>query len=419
MKSSSIKHFVSLFALFLFFSLVPNQAFAAPAGSLGIGVEVLPAQSQEDTTLGADGSLWYLMPPGKSGSRSFRVNSVANVPMRILISVGFGAYKNGESAFDDSKRSEIAPWAEFSESDFTLGAGASRVVQVTFRVPKDAQIKANLATIFVRGSMQNQVDSKAAFSVTGAARIAIPVFLGVGTAQQITINFEILRTTIKNIEGKRLAYIRIRNVGKTPVAPTGYIKVQAQEGSISIPDPIKVQSSTVIPGEERDVIFLVPAYIPNGKWTFLEEFQQGPVFQTAEANISLTKPSIFTKANILRLFIFVVSLLALYFSLRYLRKSKKRAGENAEADLEELKTALEQIKRRNLRSGTAKKSVAKKTASKKASAKKIATKKIAKKLPAKKAAVKKSAVKKATKKAPAKKTVAEKKTAKKAAVKKR
>jgi hypothetical protein len=401
MKVPSRIRIATIFVLTIISSLAPIHASATPAGSLGIGVEVLPAQSQEDTTLGADGSLWYLMPPGKSGSRSFRVDSVANVPMRILISVGFGAYKNGESAFDDSMKSEIASWAEFSDSDFTLGAGASRVIQVTFRVPKDAQIKANLATIFVRGSMQNQVDSKAAFSVAGAARIAIPVFLGVGTAQQISINFRILRTTIKNIEGKRLAYIRIRNVGKTPVAPTGLIKVQAQKGSISIPDPIKVQSSTVIPGEERDVIFLIPAYIPNGKWTFLEEFQQGPVFQTAEADISLTKPSIFTKANILRVFIFVISLFALYFSLRYLRKSKKRVEDHREVDLNELENALEQIRKRNLPSGIVMKSVSKKAPAKKAPAKKA---------PAKKAPAKK---------APAKKVVAKKKATKKAATKKR
>jgi len=257
--------------------------------------------------------------------------------------------------------------------------------------------------------MQNQAASKAAFSVAGAARIAIPVFLGVGTAQQISINFKILRTTIKNVEGKRLAYIRIQNVGKTPVAPTGFIKVQAQEGSISIPDPIKVQSSTVIPGEERDVIFLIPAYIPNGKWTFMEEFQQGPVFQTAEADIALTKPSIFTKANILRFFIFVVSLFALYFSLRYLRKPKKKAETPEAEDLIELELALEQIRKKNLRSRTAKKSTAKKEPAKRAPTKKSAVKKTAKK----------SAAKKVVKKASAKKAPPKKKATKKVATKRR
>ena len=165
----------------------------------------------------------------------------------------------------------------------------------------------------VKGISQSLQSNKSGFSVGGAARVAIPVFLGVGTAAQISINFKIVSTSIRNVEGKRLAYIRIHNIGKTPVAPTGFIRVQAQQGSISIPDPIKVQSSTVVPGEMRDVIFLVPAYIPNGKWTFLEEFQQGPISQTAQADIALTKPSIFTKANILRFSIVVLSLIILYF----------------------------------------------------------------------------------------------------------
>jgi hypothetical protein len=394
-------------------SALPEAQAAAP-GSLGLGVDVLPANSNEDSTLGADGSLWFLLPPGKTGTRSFRVNSVANVAMNLSVTLGFGEYRDGVSAFNDSKKSEIAQWAKFSDTEFPLQPGASRVISISFNVPKDAQIKANLATVFVKAVSQSLQSNKSGFSVGGAARVAIPVFLGVGTAAQISINFKIVNTTIRNVEGKRLAYIRIHNVGKTPVAPTGFIRVQAQQGSISIPDPIKVQSSTVVPGEMRDVIFLVPAYIPNGKWTFMEEFQQGPISQTAQADIALTKPSIFTKANILRFSIFVISLIILYFSLRYLRKSKSKTENPAEADLMELELALEQIRKRNLRSQSTKKSAAPKKPTKKATKKTAAKKSTAKK------ATKKAAVKKApAKKAPAKKAVAKKKATKKAAVKKR
>jgi hypothetical protein len=384
-KNNPFKVAVIIFIFALAPFLTANSAVAASTNSLGIGVEVLPAQGAEDTTLGADGSLWFLIPPGKSGTRSFKVNSLANVAMRIQVSVGFGAYRNGESAFDDTKKSDIANWATFSTDDFTLNPGASKIVRVTFQVPKDAPIKANLATIFARGSMQNQSPSKAAFSVAGAARIAIPVFLGVGTAQQIAINFKIEKTTIKNVEGKRLAYIQIRNIGKTPVAPTGLIKVQSQVGGISIPQPIKVQSSTVIPGETREIIFLIPAYIPDGKWTFMEEFQQGPVFQTAEADIALTKPSIFTKANSIRGIIFILALVVFYFSLRILRRSRAGIKTSQEEDLIELELALEQIRKKNLRNKSVKKAPAKKAPAKKAPAKKA---------PAKKKATKKAATKK-------------------------
>lgn len=390
MKNNSFKVAVVIFIFAVAPLLTTNSAVAASTNSLGIGVEVLPAQGAEDTTLGAGGSLWFLILPGKSGTRSFRVNSLANVAMRIQVSVGFGEYRNGESAFDDTKKSDIANWATFSTDDFTLSPGASKIVRVTFQVPKDAPIKANLATIFARGSMQNQSPSKAAFSVEGAARIAIPVFLGVGTAQQIAINFKIEKTTIKNVEGKRLAYIQIRNVGKTPVAPTGLIKVQSQVGGISIPQPIKVQSSTVIPGETRDIIFLIPAYIPDGKWTFMEEFQQGPVFQTAEADIALTKPSIFTKANSIRGIIFIFALVGFYFSLRILRRSKAGIKTSQAEDLIELELALDQIRKKNLRNKSVKKVPAKKVPAKKVPAKKDP----AKKVPAKKKATKKAATKK-------------------------
>jgi hypothetical protein len=387
-------------------------AYAAAPGSLGIGVDVLKATATEDTTLGADGSLWFLLPPGNVGTRSFRVNSVANIPMHISVSLGFGQYRDGIAAFDDSKKSDIANWARFSESEFSLNPGASKVVSITFSIPKDAQIKANLATVFVKGLGLNVATNKSGFSVGGAARVAIPVFLGVGTADQISINFKILRTSIKNVEGKRLAFIRIKNVGKTPVAPAGFIKVLGQGGGISIPQPIKVQSSTVIPGEARDVIFLIPAYIPNGKWTFMEEFQQGPVSQTAQADIALTKPSIFTKANLFRFFIFLLSLIILYLSLRYLRKTKQEKVTPQEEDLIELELALEKIRKKNLHAKTAKRAPLKKSAANKSSIQKKSLKKTVKQSPVKKAAAKKNASKSSGK------TVAKKKATKKAAVKK-
>jgi hypothetical protein len=391
------KFFLLLFTIALIVGSLwsPPRSFAAAPGSLGIGVEVLKATAAEDTTLGADGSLWFILPPGQAGTRSFRVNSVANIPMHMSVSLGFGEYRDGKPAFDDSKNTDIAAWVTFSQSEFSLSSGASKVVSITFNVPKNAQIKANLATVFVKGLGQNVASNKSGFSVGGAARVAIPVFLGVGTATQISINFKILSTSIKNIDGKRLAFIRIKNVGKTPVAPTGFIKVQAQEGSISIPDPIKVQSSTVIPGEEKDVIFLIPAFIPNGRWTFMEEFQQGSVWQTAQADIALTKPSIFTKANIFRFLIFLLSITILYFSLSYLRRPKQDNETPQEEDLMELDLALETIRKKNLRAKSAKRAPVKKSTVKKISVQKktvneLPVKKVAKKKATKKAVTKKN-----------------------------
>jgi len=406
---------VKFFSVLFTFLVVTASFISLPAaqasspGSLGLGIDVLPASGAEDSTLGATGSLWFLLPPGKTGTRSFRVNSVANVSMNISISLGFGEYRDGISAFDDSKKSEIVNWARFSDTSFSLSPGASKVVSITFDVPKGAEIKANLATVFVKGVAQNIQSNKPGFSVGGAARVAIPIFLGVGTAQQISINFKILGTTIKNVEGKRFAYIRIQNIGKTPVAPVGLIKVQAQLGGISVPDPIKVQSSTVIPGQSRDVIFLIPTYIPNGKWTFMEEFQQGPIAQTAQADIALTKPSIFTKVNTFRFLIFLLSVIVLYFCLRYLRNPKQKQANSQEEDLIDLELALEKIKEKNLRAKDAKRAPAKRAPAKRAPAKRA---------PAKKAVAKKAVAKKSASKAPGKK-VAKKKATKKVATKKR
>ena len=406
-------------------SAVLSSALAAPqANTLGIGIDVLEAKGAGETasSMGADGSLWFIIPPGKSGTRSIRIKSVASVPMKISTSVGFGVYRNGEATFDESRTTELSKWARFSDDGFTLQQNSSRVISITFDVPNNSDIGTNLATVFITGTPLKVVKQKGTFSVPGAARVAIPVFLGVGTAAQISVNFRINHTVIKNDNGNRFAYINISNIGKTPVAPSGYIRVASSEGSIKIDTPIKIQSSTIVPGEAKDLIVLIPPYIPNGEWVFMEELQQGPIQQTAEAKISLTAPSIFTVANLLRIFFFLIFALIFYFSARYIRNKGeasesrlpprnffwanwRRREEEATVD-ESLAAIIASVNARIEREARAtQKRVEKKPIKKRA--KKVAAKKAVKKV-----GVKKSMVQKPPKKSPSK-------PAKKAAARKR
>ena len=401
---------LSLGAAILFTLQILLISPASAANTLGIGVDVLPASgsSQTKASMGADGSLWFIIPPGKSGSRSIRVYSVAGVAMKISASVGYGVYRNGEANFDESKETELSQWARFDSSAFSLQPRASKVITIKFDVPESTKIGTNLATVFITGTPLAAVKSQGTFSVPGAARVAIPVFLGVGTAAQIAVNFKIKKLSIKNDNGNRYAIINIANTGQTPVSPSGYIRVAGYQGGIKIDNPIKIQSSTIVPGESRDLIVLVPEFIPNGKWVFMTELQQGPIQQTAEATVSLTAPSIFTINNFLRAFFFLIFALIFYFSARYLRNRgpmseghlppekfiwppkfllifKKQSREEEAVEDHEYLEIIAQINARIAREAKAPvKKAAKKAPAKKAPAKKTP----AKKAPAKKAAKK-------------------------------
>ncbi|MEN9324301.1 MAG: hypothetical protein RL414_55 [Actinomycetota bacterium] len=361
----------------------PFSSTAVAAGSLGITAQVLQSQDS-NTSIGANSSLWYLIKPGGTSVRQIQVKSLANIPMRVSTKVGYGFYLNGIAEFDESKKSKISKWISFTDPTFVLNPGATRVITMKMSVPSDSEIGTDVATLFINGSPATASKQTSKYAVTGSARIAISMFIGVGTMAQIATSFTIDKTSIFNEQGNRFASIRVSNNGKTPVAPSGTIYIQNQAGDIKISKPLILYSKTLVPGESGVITVRIPSNIPNGKWIFNESLSQGAFVQTKAANVSLTSPSIFTKTNGIRLLVFIASILLMAFALK--RRSKEKIV--VEKDMElldepfDIEAFLAELKEVPIRPR------------KKAPAKKKAT---SKKAPAKKKApVKKTVAKKAT-----------------------
>lgn len=308
-----------IFLCFLLLASANQKVFAAK-DSLGLSANVLQSQDSA-SAIGANSSLWYLLKPGTSTVRQISVRSLANVPMVVSSKIGYGVYLNGIAEFDESKKTPASKWITFSEPTFTLGVGATRIISLTMNIPKETQIGTNLATLFINGAALRPVRQSSGYAVAGQARVAIPMFIGVGTIAEIATSFTIDGTRIYNEQGARFAAIKITNNGKTPIAPSGSIEIQNVSGDIKFDKPVVLYSKTLIPRESGLITVRIPTAIPNGKWLFKESLAQGAFAQSKEVKVALTTPSIFTRTNGIRFGLFLLSVLILIIGLTRRRKT--------------------------------------------------------------------------------------------------
>ena len=393
-----VRKFAEVFLCMSLLTFSAPNSHAAKA-SLGLAANVL--QSQDGASaIGANSSLWFLLKPGASTVRQISVRSLANVPMTVTTKIGYGMYLNGVAEFDESKNAEAATWISFSEPTFTLGVGSTHIISMKMSIPGTALIGTNLATLFINGSPLKAERQTSKYAVPGAARIAIPMFVGVGTMAQIATSFSIDKTRIYNDQGGRFASLYVTNNGKTPISPSGSIMIQNESGDVKFSNPVLLYSKTLIPGESGLITVKIPTAVPNGKWVFKETLSQGAFSESKEVKVSLTAPSIFTKVNGIRILAFLISIFILIYALRRRRKENNVEETYLGDSIEHfaIDTIIAEMDPQ-IAVNTVKKRPVKKVAKK-------ATKKIAKKASAKKkVAAKKSAptMKKAVKKV-AKKT---------------
>ena len=327
-----MRKFLSLsliaFSLLFNFALLPS----ADAGTLGLGIEIVPA-SAKSAAIGTPSNLWFLIQPGGSQSRQLVIHSRANVATIVKANMAYGYYLNGTETWDDTKESPLQTWTTFSDKEFRLNPGESKTITLTINVPKSAPIGTEVAYVFFTMLQETKVKQTARFAIGSGTRVGAPIFLGIGTIDQISVDFKFLKTSVFNRSTGRYLSVTIENTGKTPIAPVGYLKIHNETGDITINRTIPLYSQTIVPGERGLITIRVPDTIPNGKWVVDSLLQQGAVQKTSSAKITLTKLSIFTKRNIFTfaLALFFIFLMALGLTKR--RKVREDKENSKEDDL--------------------------------------------------------------------------------------
>lgn len=399
-----------LFALLV--SSAPLSPLAAHAENLGLSLQILQGASSksgiEDNT-----RLWFVIEPGSSKFRKVVVKSTSNVAEKVTLSIGAVKRVNGESQLAIGETSQTVKWASFSEQNFILPPRSEKEVQVGFVIPKSEGVNSYAAMLLVKATSALGANQNLAYSVPGAAQIAAPIFLGIGTEDEFLTKFEIKSVRGQNtVKGKSLR-VEIKNSGKTPVSVQGDVQAMGITFKTGTVGPFYYQTETIAPGETKFADALVGDSITESKWKIFVTATQGQVTESREFEVDVNysgSGNFFATA--IKIFIPLVFLALLYWSIRVLRIRKSNHAHtatvaNSKASLPELSD--EQIRQliQEFETTSGQSKPIKKAPTKKAVVKKQVKKAVATKTKARKQ------VKKVAKKAPAKKTTAARKVRKK------
>jgi hypothetical protein len=392
------------------FQLAPLNAHAE---NLGLTLQIIQGQSSksgiEDNT-----RLWFVIEPGSSKSRRVIVKSTSNVAEKVSISIGAVKRVNGESQLALGEVSQTKQWATFSEQNFILSPRGEKEISVGFSIPKSENVNSYAAMLLVKATSLQSTSKTLEYSVPGAAQIAAPIFLGVGTEDEFITSFEIKSVSGKNtVQGKSLR-VEIKNSGKTPVSIQGDVQAMGLTFKTGTVGPFYYQTETIAPGETKFADALVGESISESKWKIYVTATQGQVTESREFEVEVNySGSVNLFSLLLKIIIPLAFLLLLYWSFQVLRSSRvRKVAQIAEVTNPERKIELpdltdEQIQQLIQEFGgtSAKKRPVKQAVQRKAPARKAAKKPVAKSAPAKKAARKpakkianKPPVKSATKK---------------------
>ena len=366
----------------------------AAEGNLGLSLQILQGNSSK-SGLESNTRLWFVVEPGKSKSRTFIVQSTAAVSEKISLSVGAVKRVNGQSQLAIGETSPIENWVSFDTNDFVIAPKADKKIVMTLTVPVDEDINTFSAMLLVKASGISNQKSKDAYSVPGAAQIAAPIFLGVGTEDEFITEFEIKDVFgVDTTEGKALR-VEIKNNGKTPVSILGDVQVTGITFQTETLGPFNYETETIAPGESKFADAIVGDQIVEGKWRIYITASQGAITETREFEKNIT----YTGSNslfllLVRVVIGVISLLLLLWVYRAFRpRVVQRRGLAADkenkvseetrvliAELEAKTRALEaEVAKKSVRKKATKKATAKKPVSSKGAVEKSASKKVAKK----------------------------------------
>lgn len=382
---------IVLTAIFSFYFAMPT---VAAEGNLGLSLQILQGDSSK-SGLESNTRLWFVVEPGKSKSRTFIVQSTAAVSEKISLSIGAVKRVNGQSQLAIGETSPIENWVSFDTNDFVIAPKADKKIVMTLTVPVDENINSFSAMLLVKASSFSNQKSKDAYSVPGAAQIAAPIFLGVGTEDEFITEFEIKDVFgVDTTEGKALR-VEIKNNGKTPVSILGDVQVTGITFQTDTLGPFNYETETIAPGESKFADAIVGDQIVEGKWRIYITASQGAITETREFEKNIT----YTATNsllplLIRVAIGIISILLLLWVYRAFRprgvqrqglavdKENKISEETRAliAELEAKTRALEaEVAKKSVRKKATKKATAKKPVSSKGAVEKSASKKVAKK----------------------------------------
>jgi hypothetical protein len=311
-------------------------AFADNQG-LGIAIQVIQGKNDSSKDLNKNNRLWFVIAPGKSGSRDFQIRSASDIPQKIHLAIGAQKQVNGVRQYDPEGTTPASAWATFSNNDFVLAPRMTSTLTMTISVPQNTGVQTLQPSLLVQASAVKSASTQ--YKVPTALQFSQDIFLGVGTSDQFLTKFSIDDVRGANTNDGHVLIVKLSNSGKTPVALTGDLQLNNLTFAGVTVGPLQFVSPSIQPGDSAEVPIKVDEKVTESKWQILVRAQQGSIQETRtfEQDISF-KGTNYLQLAITSSIIILISLAVLMVAIRTLRSIKRkqleeqRAKDEAEAE---------------------------------------------------------------------------------------
>ena len=308
----------------LFITFIGSTLFLpqqATAGDLGVGLRVIP-KSSASSQISGNTKLWFVVKQNDVTTRELVVSGSNSMDQLVKFSLAKLQRIDGEPAISNDP-SEILPWVEFSENNFILRKNQSKTVTMKIAPPKDSKSGSYEAYLIVSASDPSTYKSSGKVTeavIKNSARVAQPVFVGVGNYEDFIVNFEIIDVDgIKNFQDKFLR-VYLDNQGKTPISPSGQLQLKNMDFEQGTLGPFPFYSATISPDSKVFIDVPIPSSVNPGKWKIFVSASQGNVTETREFEKNLTFTNRFDFLGVaVRVIVLVLGLVLALWAYRTLR----------------------------------------------------------------------------------------------------
>ena len=284
----AIAAFVSVIIMAIALSANFAQATKPAAGELGIGVEIVPTQSDNPAQLGANSEMWFAIEPGQSAQRQFRIISTSDIVQSVVFELWQVTVVDGEPMIDRTTRSPSEEWVTFNPPKINLEPRARQDVTMTYTIPANTEpaVFESYLRILVSARdapVDENPNAGVQAVIQGALAFRKSVWLGIGDAANLATDLEISGVagwlTDKNEKAVR---VLITNTGNTPIRPTGSVQIADPLFADNTFGPFEFRTNSINPGDSAYGDAIVDPAITDGRWSLFVQATQGSIRKTAK-----------------------------------------------------------------------------------------------------------------------------------------
>ena len=284
----AIAAFVSVMIMAIALPVNVAQATKPAAGELGIGVEIVPTQSDNPAQLGANSEMWFAIEPGQSAQRQFRIISTSDIVQSVVFELWQVTVVDGEPMIDRTTRSPSEEWVTFNPPKIDLEPRARQDVTMTYTIPANTEpaVFESYLRILVSARdapVDENPNAGVQAVIQGALAFRKSVWLGIGDAANLATDLEISGVagwlTDKNEKAVR---VLITNTGNTPIRPTGSVQIADPLFADNTFGPFEFRTNSINPGDSAYGDAIVDPAITDGRWSLFVQATQGSIRKTAK-----------------------------------------------------------------------------------------------------------------------------------------